>query len=225
MEDELKKQFFRDHQLEAFRPTTLVDGREIEDEHLIRGKAWAGLRQGTRNPKPGEYAHTMIYLWATNIDLLSPQCRSFRCKPSSTPRDASQPRIRHFRCLIPVPPLRPEQEVLNAIAILEAKYYGADFGLTETERGSTMNLRPSRHGTSMRGTTRTLSPLGNGGGLLWNATSLPFLGRLVRSMSGSGEGIRPNYSPALAGLVSITLVGLSPSTSSDPDPMRVLQEA
>ena len=54
LEDELRKQFFRDHPFEAFRPTTLVEGREIEDEHVVRGKAWTRLRQRTRNPKPEE---------------------------------------------------------------------------------------------------------------------------------------------------------------------------
>lgn len=54
LEDELRKQFFRDHPFEAFRPTTLVEGREIEDEHPVRGKAWTRLRQRTRNPKPEE---------------------------------------------------------------------------------------------------------------------------------------------------------------------------
>ena len=54
LEDELRKQFFRDHPFEAFRPTSLVEGREIEDEHPVRGKAWTRLRQRTRNPKSEE---------------------------------------------------------------------------------------------------------------------------------------------------------------------------
>jgi len=54
LEDELRKQFFRDHPFEAFRPTTLLEGGGIEDEHPIRGRAWTRLRQRTRNPKPEE---------------------------------------------------------------------------------------------------------------------------------------------------------------------------
>ena len=69
---------------EAFRPTTSVEGREIEDEHLIRGRARTRLRQRSQSPNPGEYAHVMVYLWATNIDLF-PQCCLFCCEPSSTP--------------------------------------------------------------------------------------------------------------------------------------------
>lgn len=52
--DELRKQFFRDHPFEAFRPTTLVEGGEIEGEHPVSGSAWKRLRQRTRNPKPEE---------------------------------------------------------------------------------------------------------------------------------------------------------------------------
>jgi len=54
VEDKLRKQFFWDRPFEAFRPTTLVEGREIEDEHPARGKAWTRLRQRTQNPKPEE---------------------------------------------------------------------------------------------------------------------------------------------------------------------------
>ena len=54
LEDGLRKQFFRDHPFEAFRPTTLVEGGEIEGEHPVGGKTWTRLRQRTRNPKPEE---------------------------------------------------------------------------------------------------------------------------------------------------------------------------
>lgn len=55
IEDQLRRQFFLDHPLEAFRATTLVEKGAIEDAHPIRGKLWARLRQRGRNPKPEEY--------------------------------------------------------------------------------------------------------------------------------------------------------------------------
>lgn len=56
VEDELRRQFFEDHPMEAFRPKSLVEDGAIEDEHPIRGKAWTRLRQRGRNPSPEECA-------------------------------------------------------------------------------------------------------------------------------------------------------------------------
>jgi len=50
IEDDIRRQFFRDHPFEAFRPTTLVEKGSIKDEHPIRGKEWTRLRQRGRNP-------------------------------------------------------------------------------------------------------------------------------------------------------------------------------
>lgn len=54
LEDDIRRQFFRDHPFEAFRPTTLVEGAGIEDQHPIRGENWTRLRQRGRNPTPEE---------------------------------------------------------------------------------------------------------------------------------------------------------------------------
>jgi small subunit ribosomal protein S23 len=55
IEDDIRRQFFRDHPFEAFRPTTLVEGGGIADPHPIKGLAWTRLRQRGRNPTPEEY--------------------------------------------------------------------------------------------------------------------------------------------------------------------------
>jgi small subunit ribosomal protein S23 len=62
LEDELRKQFFEDHPMEAFRPRTLVEDGEVEEEHTVRGKAWTRLRQRGRNPSPEECAvfHSLV---------------------------------------------------------------------------------------------------------------------------------------------------------------------
>lgn len=55
IEDEVRRQFFRDHPFEAFRERSLVESGRIEDEHPIRGEAWVRLSQRGRNPSAEEY--------------------------------------------------------------------------------------------------------------------------------------------------------------------------
>lgn len=72
LEDEVRRQFFRDHPFETFRPVTLVEGGAIEEENPIRGKDWTRLRQRGRNPSPEEYApqFTSFKLWIrTDYDV------------------------------------------------------------------------------------------------------------------------------------------------------------
>lgn len=54
LEDKVRQQFFRDHPFEAFRPVTLTEGEEVEDDHSISGKDWTRLRQRGRNPSSEE---------------------------------------------------------------------------------------------------------------------------------------------------------------------------
>ena len=54
LEDQVRKQFFRDHPFEAFRETSLVEGATVQSEHPIRGVEWRRLRQRGRNPSPEE---------------------------------------------------------------------------------------------------------------------------------------------------------------------------
>lgn len=54
LEDKVRQRFFQDHPFEAFRPRTLVEQREIEAEHPIRGTEWKRLRQRGRNPSSEE---------------------------------------------------------------------------------------------------------------------------------------------------------------------------
>jgi small subunit ribosomal protein S23 len=60
IEDDVRRQFFRDHPFEAWRPVSLVELGAVEDEHPIQGKAWIRLRQRGRNPSPEEYAFHYI---------------------------------------------------------------------------------------------------------------------------------------------------------------------
>ena len=122
--------------------------------------------------------------------------------------------------------LRSEQEVANTIATLEAEYYGAEFGPTETERGFNKELealktwqvdeRYDQNAIAARKrwkavVEREQAPVP------WTAGQ-----EYVRLWR---EGIRPNYSPALTEPVSITPAGLSSSVTADPDFMQVLQKS
>jgi small subunit ribosomal protein S23 len=44
-EDEIRRKFYQDFPFEAMRPATLVEMREIQEEHAIRGEAWTALAQ------------------------------------------------------------------------------------------------------------------------------------------------------------------------------------
>lgn len=54
LEDKVRRQFFRDHPFEAFRPVTIVEGGGIEDDHPVRGENWTRLAQRGLNPSPEE---------------------------------------------------------------------------------------------------------------------------------------------------------------------------
>ena len=58
VEDDIRRQFFRDHPFEAFRARSLTEAGAIEDEHPIRGLDWTRLNQRGRNPSPEEYVQS-----------------------------------------------------------------------------------------------------------------------------------------------------------------------
>jgi small subunit ribosomal protein S23 len=60
VEDDIRRQFFRDHPFEAFRPKTLTEQGGVEEAHPVQGLMWIRLRQRGRNPSPEECV--LIYL-------------------------------------------------------------------------------------------------------------------------------------------------------------------
>lgn len=72
IEDDLRRQFFRDHPFEAFRPKTLVEGAAIERQHSVNGEAWTRLRQRGRNPSPEEYVLFSCRVLRLSLTELSP---------------------------------------------------------------------------------------------------------------------------------------------------------
>ena len=55
LEDDVRKQFFRDHPYEAFRERSLVEGGVVEGDYKVSGEGWTRLSQKSRNPSAQEY--------------------------------------------------------------------------------------------------------------------------------------------------------------------------
>ncbi|EPQ60487.1 hypothetical protein GLOTRDRAFT_102247 [Gloeophyllum trabeum ATCC 11539] len=112
LEDEIRRQFFRDHPFEAFRPTTLTEGGAIRDEHPIRGKEWTRLRQRGRNPSPEDCILFTLTLHRHHSLSLN---------------QAYIAAVAQFRAL------RSEHYVATLVAAKEAEQHGARFGVTQTD--------------------------------------------------------------------------------------------
>jgi len=112
IEDEIRRQFFRDHPFEAFRPTALTEGGAIRDEHPIRGKAWIRLRQRGRNPSPEDCILFVVNLHKYHDYSLN---------------QAYITAVAQFRSL------RSEHHIATLVGATEAEQHGAQFGLTQTE--------------------------------------------------------------------------------------------
>ncbi len=70
VEDDIRRQFFRDHPFEAFRPRTLTEAGAIENEHPISGLKWTRLNQRGRNPSPEEYGFHTYYTYFPHAILI-----------------------------------------------------------------------------------------------------------------------------------------------------------
>ncbi|KAG6854215.1 hypothetical protein C0991_009233 [Blastosporella zonata] len=112
IEDKIRRQFFRDHPFETFRPTTLVEGAVIEDAHPIRGEAWTRLRQRGRHPTPED---TISF------------ARNLHEKHEKPLSEAYETAVAQFRAL------RSEHQIATTFAAMEADYLGAIFSKGEIE--------------------------------------------------------------------------------------------
>lgn len=117
VEDDIRRQFFRDHPFESFRPVSIVERGGVADEHPIRGKAWSRLRQRGRNPSPDDaikYAVTLFH-HHDNITLSEAYARA----------------VAQFRAL------RAEHQTATTFATMEADHFAGrapgTWGPTEVE--------------------------------------------------------------------------------------------
>ncbi|GBE77799.1 mitochondrial ribosomal protein S25-domain-containing protein [Sparassis latifolia] len=176
VEDEIRRQFFRDHPFEAFRPTTLLEGAHIEDEHPIQGKEWTRLRQRGRNPTPEDAIR-----YAANLHLHHDQPLT----------NAYTSAVAQFRSL------RSEQHIARSYALLEADYYGLQLGPSQVD------IAFEREGKALETweKTREQDANENAARKRWKAiveSALP--GSWTKGQEYVRlwqEGIRPTYAPLL----------------------------
>ena len=131
LEDDVRRQFFRDHPFEAFRPVTLVEAGSVANEHSISGKEWTRLRQRGRNPCPEEYVYHFRCLFTSFLDIFSSAVK-FTVnlhKYHEIPLNRAYAQaIAQYRAL------RAEHHVATVTAALEAEAYGAKFPMTNIEQ-------------------------------------------------------------------------------------------
>ncbi|KAI0066479.1 hypothetical protein BV25DRAFT_1868177 [Artomyces pyxidatus] len=178
IEDDIRRQFFRDHPFEAFRARTLTEDGAIEEEHPIQGAQWTRLRQRGRNPTPEDAIRFAVHLHEHHGHTLS---------------DAYSTAIGQFRSL------RAEHQIATRFAAQEAEAYGAVFGPSVTERGHAAEARVIAENALKkeqmdegelvaRKRWRMIAARGRGAGA-WSRGE-----EYVRLWK---EGVRPDYSPAL----------------------------
>ncbi|KAL0071742.1 mitochondrial ribosomal small subunit component [Marasmius tenuissimus] len=120
MEDDIRRQFFRDHPFEAFRPITLSEKAGVQDKNPIQGKLWTRLRQRGRNPSPEDAIQ-----FALNLHLHHEVPLSY----------AYSRAVAQFRAL------RSEHHISSTIALLEADTLGGLFQPSETALGFEKELK------------------------------------------------------------------------------------
>ncbi|KAJ7596809.1 mitochondrial ribosomal protein S25-domain-containing protein [Mycena floridula] len=113
-EDSLRRQFFRDHPFEAFRPKTLTERGTISDPNPVSGETWTRLRQRGRNPSSEDAIQFAINLHQyQNVPLSNAYARA----------------VAQFRAL------RSEHQISTTFAALEAEHFGGTFTFSEIKLG------------------------------------------------------------------------------------------
>ncbi|PPQ74383.1 hypothetical protein CVT24_000837 [Panaeolus cyanescens] len=120
VEDDLRRQFFRDHPFEAFRPTSLVENDVVQTQTGVSGKEWTRLRQRGRNPTPDDAIKFALNLYQYHSLSLS---------------DAYSRAVGQFRAL------RSEHHIASTFAAMEAQELGSKFGPSEIERSYLLNKK------------------------------------------------------------------------------------
>ncbi|KAF4605014.1 mitochondrial ribosomal small subunit component [Pleurotus pulmonarius] len=176
LEDDIRRQFYRDHPFEAFRPKSLVEGETIQTPHPMRGEQWTRLRQRGRNPSPEDAIEFVINLYRFhNVPLSEAYSRS----------------VAQFRAL------QSGRHVAATYASLEADHLGAIFGPSEIEHGfmkekrslETWERREELDEGAMAARKRWKSIFERQNGGTWSRGA-----EYVRLWK---DGVRPTYAPVL----------------------------
>ncbi|KIJ21937.1 hypothetical protein PAXINDRAFT_64468 [Paxillus involutus ATCC 200175] len=106
LEDEVRRQFFRDHPFEAFRPVSIVEGGLVEEEHPAHGKGWTRLSQRGKNPTAEDAVLFAVSLHRHHEVSLT---------------------VAYTRAVAEFRALRAEYDIANTFARMEAEAYGTVF--------------------------------------------------------------------------------------------------
>ncbi|KAI6153757.1 mitochondrial ribosomal protein S25-domain-containing protein [Pisolithus tinctorius] len=106
LEDEVRRQFFRDHPFEAFRPVSIVEGGVVAEEHPVQGKDWIRLSQRGRCPSAEDAVRFAVNLHKHH-------------KVSLT--------VAYTRAVAEFRALRAEHDIASSFSRMEAEAYGAVF--------------------------------------------------------------------------------------------------
>ena len=121
IEDDLRKQFFRDHPFEAFRPRTLVEGMGIEPPHSVSGKAWKRWCQRGRNLHVRRKS-TFLFTSRAIIEFLRVQILWLFLSEA-------------YLCVVAqFHGLRYEHHLATAYAIHEGETFGSTFASSEIQK-------------------------------------------------------------------------------------------
>ncbi|KAK4052866.1 mitochondrial ribosomal small subunit component [Microbotryomycetes sp. JL221] len=112
-EDQVRRQFFKDHPFEAYRPTSVNERDVVQQPRGPQGTQWTELRQRTIVPTPEDAIAFIVNLNSSHGIPMS---------------QAYKHGLSQFRSL------RAEHEMANRAAMLEASSHGAQFR-SEIQRG------------------------------------------------------------------------------------------
>ncbi len=215
IEDDIRRQFFRDHPFESFRPRSLTEEGAIEDEHPVSGLQWSRLSQRGRNPSPEEYVALPHFILtvpdhpnqSTHTHSAVRFALNLHQAHGLALSDAYAASVAQFRTL------RAVQHVATRFAAQQAAVaHGAHFGPSATTRGfaaedavlEANERRSERLDDSTRLARRRwgMVPLGTDTG---TSTSGGEWSRGEEYVRLRREGVRPDYSPALTEPIDPTL--------------------
>lgn len=195
LEDEVRRQFFRDHPFEAFRARSMVESGLIESEHPVRGEAWTRLSQRGRNPSPEEYVCDALSLYICSSSTLNSAIRfavnlyEYHGKPLT---DAYTSSIAQFRAL------RAEQHIASQVAIAEAQAYGGVFKAGELEKGFLREQEYLKSWEQRQYTEQESMEARKRWKAIIERNENKYFTRGAEYVRLWREGIRPDYSPALS---------------------------
>lgn len=221
LEDDIRRQFFRDHPFEAFRERTLVESGVLDDVHAVRDEQWTRLRQRGRNPVPEECVTTLqldssLLIIFYSVVRFAMNLYTYHLHSLS---DAYIAAVTQFRAL------RSEHHIATSVAVAEAEAYGAVFEPTETEKAFAEEEEQLRSWESNAASEQqslearkrwkaVIDKSGNEGS--WTRGE-----EYVRLWK---EGIRPNYMPFLTPTEQLDSTE-KVEDASDPMQLRAKMEA